>query len=170
MKYYVIVVALFASFAYAEQPVSIPVGWWLAGTPGADYTVEVVESPYGSKCAFIYSPNEMRTTFGGLGQTISAVNFIGKSIEVAATMKTEELKGWAGLWVRIDAADGRLISIDNMSNRPLFGSTDWQRKRIVLAVPEDAARIVFGVIQNGAGYTWVDEFVVGVAPPSAQPT
>ena len=170
VKYYAVLAAFFVGCAQAEQNSTIPEGWWFAGTPGSDYTIEVADSPYGSKCALIYSANESRTTFGGLGQAISALSFVGKSVQVAATMKTEDLMGWAGLWVRIDAADGRLISLDNMSNRPLFGSTGWQTKRIVLAVPEGAVRIAFGVIQNGAGHTWVDEFDVGIAPSTVQPT
>ena len=170
MKYYAFLVPLLFGYAQAQETDSSLAGWSFGGAPGTDYTVEITESPYGAKYAFIYSLSGTRTTWGGLGQAISAANYLGRSIEVAATIKTEDLKGWSGLWARIDAADGRVISLDNMSDRPLFGTTDWQRKRIVLAVPEDAARIVFGAIQNGAGHTWVDEFDIAVAPPAAQPT
>jgi hypothetical protein len=32
--------------------------------------------------------------------------------------------GWAGLWMRVDGSDGRLLAFDNMSDRPVRGNSD----------------------------------------------
>ena len=65
---------LLFGYAQAQETDSSLAGWSFGGAPGTDYTVEITESPYGAKCAFIYSLSGTRTTWGGLGQAISAAN------------------------------------------------------------------------------------------------
>ena len=57
----------------------------------------------------------------------------------------EEVKGWAGLWMRVDGKEKTGIAFDNMANRSIKGTTDWKTYEVVLDVPDDAEEIFFEV-------------------------
>jgi len=61
-----------------------------------------------------------------------------------------------GLWLRVDQKGG-VQTLDNMQNRPIRGTTEWTRYDVVLDVPADAVSLNFGVLQTGAGTTWIDD-------------
>ena len=81
-----------------------------------------------------------------------------------AYLRTENVAGWSGLWMRVDAADPdhRWTAFDNMSDRPLRGTHDWARYDVVLDVAPDAAGIAFGVLLHGAGQVWIDDVTFGI--------
>jgi hypothetical protein len=91
-------------------------------------------------------------------------------LRYTGSLKTEAVNGHAGLWMRLDGEDGRLLSLDNMSDRPLSGTQDWARHEIVLDMPAEAARIVFGAILSGAGRVWFDDARLEVADPASPVT
>ncbi|MED1911913.1 hypothetical protein P4V40_14660, partial [Brevibacillus laterosporus] len=45
---------------------------------------------------------------------------------------------------------------DNMSNRPIQGTTEWNMYRIVLDVPPQSEAIAFGAFLQGGGQIWMD--------------
>jgi hypothetical protein len=56
-----------------------------------------------------------------------------------------------------------------MGDRPIKGTTSWQRYDLVLDVPPDASGIFFGVLLAGSGKVWLNgvEFeVVGSDVPT----
>jgi hypothetical protein len=59
-------------------------------------------------------------------------------------MKSEEVTGWAGLWMRVDKGK-EVVAIDNMQGRAIKGTTSWQRYEVVLDVPrtQQALRLGF---------------------------
>ena len=61
-----------------------------------------------------------------------------------------------GAWVRIDKENGDLVQFDNMENRSIIGTTDWNYYTIVLDVPEESTAINFGVLLVGSGEVWID--------------
>ena len=164
---FAMVIACFSGPLMAQPGDDVPAGWWQVGTPGAGYVVETAASSFGLKSVAVHAENASRTTFGGIGQAVSAAPYAGSRVQLTAKLKTLEVNGWSGLWVRLDAEDGRVITLDNMSDRGVYGTRPWRRQRVVLDVPEDAVRIVFGAIQNGSGRTWVDDFEIAPAQPGA---
>jgi hypothetical protein len=89
---------------------------------------------------------------------------------MSAHVKTEGIEKGAGLWLRVDGPDGTSV-IDNMQDRPIQGDTDWTRYEIVLDVPEDSVNIAFGILVEGTGQAWVDDFqfeVVGQDVPTTR--
>jgi hypothetical protein len=52
-------------------------------------------------------------------------------------VKTQDVSGWAGLWMRVDNRAGRAIAFYNSVDKPIKGSTDWQERSVVLDVPQD---------------------------------
>lgn len=83
-------------------------------------------------------------------QSIAAARYLGCKVCFSATMRTWEVTGWAGLWLRVDGPNGMLV-LDNMQDRALRGTTDWTQASIVLEVAEQARVLRFGALLSGAG-------------------
>ncbi|KAH8768743.1 hypothetical protein BGZ57DRAFT_856308 [Hyaloscypha finlandica] len=101
--------------------------------------------------------------FGAMAQVVDASNYRCKRVRMAALVKSEDVKQWAGLWVRVDGPDYEVQSFDNMEDRPIQGSNDWTRYEIVLPVFEDSWEIFFGIILDGTGKLWLRDVQINVA-------
>jgi hypothetical protein len=88
--------------------------------------------------------------FGAMMQSIAAARYAGRRIRFSALLRTRAVTGWAGLWLRVDGADGMLV-LDNMRDRPVRQTTDWTEASIVLDVAEDAESLHFGLLLRGDG-------------------
>ena len=82
------------------------------------------------------------------------MDFAGKTIELHGFLRTQDVTGRAGLWLDIDG-DGEQLAYDNMQDKNLQGTTDWQEFSVTL--PRDAAgrEIFFGAYLRGSGKLWV---------------
>ena len=98
-------------------------------------------------------------------QEISAQQFLGRRIVLTGYLRTEEVDGWAGLWLRVDDATGKVLSFENMMERPVVGTTDWTPYKIELDVPVQAQEIHFGALLAGSGLVRVDDFTLEVRGP-----
>jgi len=84
---------------------------------------------------------------------------LGKTLRFSGYIKTENIDaGWAGLWMRVDGPDGVVLAFDNMNNRPIVGTTDWQEYTIELEIDAAAISIRFGALLTGRGTAWFDAF------------
>ena len=90
-------------------------------------------------------------------QTSKAEKFRGKRLKMSADVKTEDVKQWAGLWLKVERKDGKVLAFDNMANRPIRGTTDWKRYEIVVDVPKNAEHMGFGILLERAGKAWVSD-------------
>lgn len=101
-------------------------------------------------------------------QSVNAAPWTGQPIRLSAWLRVNGEAGpLAGLWLRIDGiTPGRQLFFDNMADRPVVPGA-WARHEIVAWVPEDAGRIVFGVLKSGPGSLDVDDVVLAVADPGA---
>lgn len=90
-------------------------------------------------------------------QQISAEEYRGKRVRLSAQVRGEDVKNWAGLWMRIDSNEGKVLAFDNMQNRPLKGTFQWQRASVVLDIAPDAKLVAFGVLQDGDGATFAGQ-------------
>jgi hypothetical protein len=54
------------------------------------------------------------------------------------------------------------VAFDNMQDRPITGTTDWQDYAVVLNVSQDATGIFFGVLLTGPGTVWLNGVKVEV--------
>ena len=88
--------------------------------------------------------------FGTLMQSISASRYTGRRVRFAAAIRAHEVSDWAGLWLRVDTASGP-HDIDNMHDRALSQTTQWQEASVVLDVPQEATSLHFGILLSGAG-------------------
>ncbi len=141
----------------------LPEGWLVTGqtdkklfrlgvdpaTPG----VALIESRFSRNSGI-----EMDGQFAAFMQSISAEQYRGKRIQLAAELRTEDVDR-GSIWLRVDTGPGRVSSFDNMLERrgsdgALTGTAGWTRRSIVLPVAEDAASIHFGFLLSGFGRLW----------------
>jgi hypothetical protein len=142
--------------ALAAAPEPLPSVWMISG-PAPQKFVAGIDQDLGVKGAkFLRNKSGDANTWAALTQPISAQNYLGQRIRFRAMVKTQDVSGWAGLWMRVDNQAGRVLAFYNSFDRAIKGTTDWQERSVVLDVPQDAATIVFGVINNGSGQVWID--------------
>lgn len=124
-------------------------GWFKAGNDPKGYAIGTVDTDRGH-VAYIRSLEPDPEKFGTLMQSFDADRYLGKRIRLQAMIRTEDVKNWVGMWMRVDT-ENKSVAFDNMQNRALRGSLDWQEYSIVLDVPDDADTISIGIILAGIG-------------------
>jgi erythromycin esterase-like protein len=129
--------------------------------------VEKADSEYGATFAKAYGTAQAASraqsgAFGVATATFPLKEAAGKRVRFSGYIKTEQVtRGFAGLWWRVDGKEqGRSLAFDNMQDRGVKGTTDWERYAIELEVPEDATNINFGALFPGQGTAWFDHFAV----------
>lgn len=95
-----------------------------------------------------------------LRQSVNAAQFHGKKVRLTGWLKGEKIEGWAGLWLRVDGERGDRLSMDNMQNRPVKGSSEWRQYELTLDVPDNAIAVSFGLVLAGNGQVWADDLRV----------
>jgi hypothetical protein len=137
-----------------------PKGWYLAGSSPRSYTVgadtSVVHSGHASGA--LRSRAEVKDDgFGTLMQTIRAGTYAGQRVRLSAWVRADLVAEWAGVWMRVDSADGKVLAFDNMQSRPITGTVGWTQFAVVLDVDKNAADIAFGILLAGTGAVWLDD-------------
>jgi hypothetical protein len=150
-------IALLAVCSLALQA-QVPQGWFIAGSKPADYEVGIDASAVykGHASAVLKAKKPAVDGFGTLMQDFRADHYQGKRVRFSAFVKTEGVQGWAGLWMRVDKGPQQQ-AFDNMQDRSIKGTTNWQRYDVVLDVPQDATGIFFGVLLGGSGTVWLND-------------
>jgi erythromycin esterase len=111
----------------------------------------------GSRSAYLKGTVDQPRGQSALRQAIAADNYRGKRLRMSAIVRTQDVEGSVGLWMRVNSREQSGLAFDNMSTRAIKGTTDWTKYEVVLDVPAMAADIFFGVIASGRGQTWVDD-------------
>ena len=134
-----------------------PTGWFLAGSKPAAYeTGTDAQVAYnGHPSAYLKAKQPAIDGFGTLMQEFRATKYLGQRVRLSAYVKSEGVQDWAGLWMRVDR-ETKPVSFDNMEDRPIKGTTGWQRYEVVLDVPQNAAGVAFGVLLGGPGTIWLN--------------
>lgn len=150
----------------------IPGGWILSGSNPRDYEVlqdnlEVFSGYFSSSLRSLMNRPQGYVT---LMQTIKADKFKGERISFSGYVKAKLVSDWAALWMRVDDVLGRPLSFDNMSDRPIVGTSDWIKYEIVLDVPVSSSEISFGALLDGRGQIWLDKFELKVVGPTTPVT
>ncbi len=84
------------------------------------------------------------------------IDFDGKVLELRGFLRTEDIVGYAGLWMREDGPSG-VLRFDNSRNRGLRGTNDWTECSLRLPLDPTARQLFFGVLIDGQGRAWVDD-------------
>ncbi|HTA81301.1 MAG TPA: hypothetical protein VK783_00075 [Bacteroidia bacterium] len=173
MKTTIFAIFLFACMAMAPASYELPKGWFKAGSdPGKyDMGVDKGSGQDGKNAATIKSNTDVSNGFGTLMQNCKPDKYIGKRIRMTAYVKSDNIKGWAGLWLRVDQnGSNNRLAFDNMEDRAIKGTTNWTKYEIVLDVPEGASNIAFGALISGTGQIWFDQLSFEVVDSSVKTT
>lgn len=136
-----------------------PKGWFAAGSHPKDYEMSVDRTvKHGAKAsAFLKSVVPVTSGFGTLMQSFKADEFRGKRVRMSGYVRANDVGDWAGLWMRVDGLKSELLALDNMQQRAIKGTSDWQKYDIVLDVADEAQSIAFGLLLTGKGQVWMDD-------------
>ena len=136
-------------------------GWGMAGSRPQNYEAGIdrnIRRRSGEGSAYLKSKlSELGAVFGTLMQQFNAEDFRNKRVRLSGYIKSEAVEPWAGFWMRVDDANGKVLSFDNMQERPVIGTTDWKQYDVVLDVPENSFNIALGILLGGKGQLWFDE-------------
>jgi hypothetical protein len=137
---------------------TVPQGWHLAGSKPESYEAGTdSQAAYNDRpSAYLKSTEAVSNGFGTLMQQFAADKYAGKRLRLSAFVKSDDVKDWAGLWMRVDKGS-QSVAFDNMEDRSIKGTTGWQRYQVVLDVPQDATGIFFGVLLAGSGQVWLND-------------
>ncbi|MFD3926523.1 hypothetical protein [Streptomyces sp. NPDC058614] len=154
----------------ATQPTSdagssdLPKGWRLTGARPEDYDFGLDSQVHRSGTASAYiraRPNARE--FGSLVQSFRADDYVGKRVKLSTVMRAKNVAGYAAMWLRVDAGESSVAFENTQSeSRRLSGTSGWVRREIVLEVPPEGEKIVFGAFLSGDGCVWIDSFVFEV--------
>ncbi|HCX47595.1 MAG TPA: AraC family transcriptional regulator [Bacillus sp. (in: Bacteria)] len=135
-------------------------GWQLSGSHPFNYQMGIDREIFhkGKASGFLKSVTvQSQGEFATMMQQFKAEKFLGKRIKLSGFIKTKDVGGFCGFWMRVDDALGDVLQFDNMSDRPVVGNSEWNHYAIVLDVPENSVVIAFGVLLSGNGQVWIDE-------------
>ncbi|WP_240508056.1 hypothetical protein [Virgibacillus indicus] len=149
-----------------------PNGWIMTGESPFDYETgldnSVVHS--GNYSAYLKSKDEKARSFATLMQQIKSDKYRGERVRFSAFVKSTDVKESAGLWMRVDHSSGEVLAFDNMMNRPIKGTNEWNHLSVVLDIPIKSEVIAFGVLLNGSGQIWMDKLGFEVVDDSVPVT
>ncbi|HEV8129098.1 MAG TPA: hypothetical protein VGQ14_05530 [Candidatus Eisenbacteria bacterium] len=130
-----------------------PAGWLVFRAPLARDTVVV----HGGRASGRIDRDATSVPeFSGFSRSIPA-DLAGDTLEIRGWLRTNDVDGYAGLWLREDTKSGVTIQFDNMEGRALKGTTPWAEYRVALPLDPKATRVVFGGLLAGTGTVWLDE-------------
>jgi hypothetical protein len=135
-------------------------GWFLAGSAPQDYSAlgDPTAPSNGLTLLSISAPSDQ---FGTVMTSVDATAFLGKQVQLSASVGTSNVSGWTGLWMRVDDANGNVLAFDNMSDRPLTGTLTPATYTVILNVDSSAAAVYYGVLQAGPGQSTVSSLSFG---------
>lgn len=143
-----------------QTPQTIQKGWFISGDNPDCYEVGTDKTVVYNKqsSGFIKSKREKIKGFGTLMQQTDIKAYVDKKLELTGIIKAKGVRRWAGLWARLDDEDMKVLWFDNMQDRPIKGTVDWQRVKIAFEVPSESSTLNFGVLLVGTGVVWMNNF------------
>ena len=128
--------------------------YWQPESPNYNMSFEKNPESLDQNIFTIKSVKSKIDGFGTLMKTVQSDSYKGKTVKMSGFVKTEKVKSWAGLWMRVDFYTAQVLAFDNMQNRGIKGTTDWTKYEVVLFVPQEATSISYGVLLDGTGQIW----------------
>ena len=142
----------------ADDKKALPQGWFITESTPKLYEAGLdTESPCeGNRSAYLRSLHAIPSGYGTFMQAFDAQTFRGKRLRFSAVVRTENVQGWTGLWMRVEGEDPKEpLAFDNMQSRALVGTMPCKRYEVVLDVPQEAKAIMAGLMLSGTGKAWM---------------
>lgn len=111
----------------------------------------------GGACLMLSRNDAAIGEFGSMMQRFPASFLGGRTVQLDGELKTENVTGWAGLWIRADGQEVPNLVFDNMHSRGLRGTQPWSRYAVEVSLPHETRWLNIGVVLSGSGTVWADE-------------
>lgn len=133
--------------------------YWSSPIQGPDFGTDTLIRHSGKRSAYLQFNGNKDPKYRGTNLNIYLpANFAGKSIRLSGYVKTEGITdGFAGLFLRLDAENNRVLLFDSMYKKNLHGTHDWEAYSIELPLLDDVKGLLAGVVLTGKGKVWVDD-------------
>ncbi|MEO0732863.1 MAG: peptidase S41, partial [Bacteroidota bacterium] len=134
------------NLGFEEGKAEKPTGWNSFGQ-GGTYELTLSPQAHTGEQSISIQHQDGSDGFRAWGQDLKQPTFTGKKLQLSGWLRTENVsEGFAGLWLRIDPN----VGFDNMADRGVTGTTDWQRFEVELDYDGAAAEnIAFGGLLVG---------------------
>jgi RNA polymerase sigma factor (sigma-70 family) len=134
--------------------------WSMTGSGGRRYRVDY--QGY-HKAAWLRSASAGAEDYVAEHQTVLADSYRGKRVRFRADIDGEDVETWAGLFMRVEGGDGRVITSERARLMP--GDRGWRPAAVVLAIPADAHAFSYGLLLAGRGSAGMRNLAVEVVGP-----
>lgn len=139
----------------------VPKGWKPSGSAEDRYEIGLwkVGGYESQNCGVIRSSKKTYdpVDYGSLIQIVSSQKYLGKKLKLTGYMKTRSVEAWAGFFIRADVEEGKEpLTFKSMQERKIHGNTNWTKYEVLVDVPLNASKLVFGGILHGPGIAWFD--------------
>lgn len=131
----------------------LPAGW--SGGPAGTVAVDESVVHSGARAIRLDRSDHLSGTFSVVTSFIP-IDFAGHEIEIDGFLRTRDVSGFAGLWLREDG-DAGTLEFGNMRQQRLSGTNEWKEYSIKLPLNPDARELFFGVLLSGSGIAWGDD-------------
>ena len=146
-----------------------PIPGWSGGPPETlSLDRDIVHA--GKAAARIERDAQSASEFTALTMPLP-VTFTGKQLELRGFLRSRDVSGRAGFWLRQDGDSG-VLRFETMLRKDtaVQGTTDWAEFSLSAPLHGSAKTLYFGVILSGSGTLWADDLVLridGKAPGDA---
>lgn len=151
---------------------SLPKDWGAPPIDGYTFSLDNEIKYSGQKSLVIKSSQETDTTkFIPFSQIVKIDIQSLKKITLTAYIRTENVKGNAGLLCLIWDKDDKQIGYSNLElqGTKIIGTNDWKEYKLILIVDNKVKKLVIGGYLAGIGSVWYDNFNIEDREISKEP-
>ena len=135
--------------------------WGPTGSHPEEY--EMGGNPFiikNQEIAFIKSRGDIAKGFGAYATSVATKEFLNTRIKLSCDIKLKDVNNHASVWMRVDGKDNLILGFDNLQTRPPSKEMDeWQHQYIILDIPDNSIRLVFGLLLEGKGELYAKNMV-----------
>lgn len=155
----------------SDQTDLVAKGWFLAGSKPEYYRtgVDPISTINGEPTTFLRNSLLETNGYGTVMQIVDATIYAGKRLRLRASIRSQNVSDWAGLWMRVDKRNAT-VAFDNMHSRAIRGTRPWNTYDVVLDVPAAATTISFGVVLSGPGQVEMSHATIEPVAPETRVT
>lgn len=130
----------------------VPIGW---RGRGFDAISLDSKAPHSGEYSLVIARDASKDgTFTTITKSLP-VDFRGSNVKLIGYLKTENVQGEGGLWIKEDGLNGTL-AYDSTETTELLTASEWMLFEVSVPIYPGATEIIFGVMLNGTGIIRVD--------------
>lgn len=153
------------NFEHRSDQRPVPQMWYLQDPGKYDIYLDSIVKYEGKYSLKMEVPTQYADGYAYASLSLPLDWLKGKTVVLKGMIRTRGItKGYAGLWIRADGKDAMAeLGYEDMEDRGIKGTTDWQKVSVSLAeVDTSAVKVVIGVNIEGPGIAWFDNLEVWI--------